>query len=135
MDTLLNLVDEAKTSMTDQQYRNIVDKIASLQVEEEKKDPAFYKVLCVVPTVEADHDNLDDDGKPEYSVYLKKRVFILTKQIVLQKGLKPGRHYNYPDFDQNCMTYQRDELNDYTARVGDMSVNIVNVIVISVEKM
>ena len=86
MDTLLNLVDEAKTSMTDQQYRNIVDKIAALRVEEEKKDTAFYKVSCAVATIEADHDNLDDDGKPEYNVYQRRRVFILPKKFVLGRG-------------------------------------------------
>ena len=135
MDTLLNLVDEAKMNMTDQQYRNIVDKIAALRVEEEKKDTAFYKVLCAVPTVEADHDNLDDDGKPEYSLYQRRRIFIFPKKFVLGREIRPGRHYNYPEFDQTCMTYRKDDINDWSVHVGDMSVNIINVVVISVEKM
>ena len=133
MDTLLNLVDEVKTNMTDQQYRNIVDQIAALRVEEEKKDTDIFKVLCVIPVLRTHYDR-NETGQPSYLIHLEKRVFLFTRKFVESAQLKPGCDRQYDRFHRACLTYQgNDDVLD--ANVEQFEVGYETVVIISIEKV
>ena len=133
MDTLLNLVDEAKTSMTDQQYRNIVDKIAALRVEEEKKDRDLYRVLCVVPRIALNTRTPDEPGL-EYELELSGRYFILPGAAVRELDLTPGCHRDFQRIHSACLSCHG-EHDIYEFTVGKCVVNTLTIFVSTIEKI
>jgi|SRR6056300_182246 len=96
MDALMSMIDDVKTKLTDEEYKQLCDKMMELN----KKHEGYYRVWYVITETEVleDREEVDDEeGKPCQTRYYHKFdnvVVKLTNSLVaeMRNSIKETGH-------------------------------------------